>query len=128
MRRIKVLFLIFLPLIVVAKNKVGPAKMGNALLDTVSVEFYKKNIEEPVLSRLYRRGQNLIYDCESKHFGCVNDESYKRCVNQGEKYYEVFGNLCLKLKTFPDQPACFKEHLRLMDKNMMHVFCERIKR
>ncbi len=128
MQRIKSIILIFYILQPFAEDKVDPSKLGDANLDTVSVKYYERNISEPVISVLYRRGPNLIYDCDNKHFACVNDESYKNCITTKQRYFEVFGNLCLKIKTYADQPKCFKDHQKFMDRDFMGVYCNKVKR
>lgn len=80
----------------------------------VDVEYYKKYIEETLISKVYRKGKSLIYDCTNLHYACVSDDSLEACLEPG----------CLRIKTFKDQPECFKEHKRVMSKTSITRFCK----
>lgn len=77
-------------------------------------DYYKKNIEEVLLNSSFRRGEYLVYECELKHFACINKESLENCKTPS----------CLNIKKFKDQPECFQAQYKAMQKSNMSRYCK----
>lgn len=85
--------------------------------EEVSAEYFKKYLEEPRLSKKYIRGANLVYDCEFKHFACVNKDSNNDCNKE---------NKCIKIKSLESQKECFELHKSLQEKTKITSYCKTI--
>lgn len=82
--------------------------------DTESFEEFDTARDE--FSDKYMAGPHLIYDCEDKHWVCVDDEIKKDCEDDRQKRtLDKFRSLkCSYLKTFDDKPSCFKHQLSMV--------------
>ena len=82
-----------------------------------------------ILSRYYRRGNYLIYDCEDQHFACVDDVSYGRCQVWRQKAIDKIEEYmpCAPLKRFESIEACDRDHYKYMYTYVPKKFCLRIK-
>ena len=91
-----------------------------------------QNLEKPeyLISETYRNGAYLIYDCKERHFACVNDESYKLCQDNRKKSFLLrqSHHPCAPLKKFTEQSFCFKQQIKLIEKNPDKKFCINIDR
>lgn len=85
-----------------------------------------RNFESDIMiSRLYRRGTNLIYDCQNGHFACVSAEGFERC---GEKRAEDFEKKkmelrCTPFKTYSSLEECASEQVRFAQSLIKKDFC-----
>lgn len=78
-----------------------------------------------MLSRIYRRGPHLIYDCEDKHFACVSPRSRQRCEEGREadlkdKKLELS---CAPLKPFDSTEDCERTQKNVMQRLVKKEFC-----
>lgn len=75
-----------------------------------------------MISRRYRRGPHLIYDCKDQHFACVSLESRGKCEEDREEALEKrqVELSCAPLRTFDNADLCEATQedvmLRLVDK------------
>jgi len=76
-------------------------------------DYYKKNVEEVQLNSKYRRGEYLVYDCDYRHFACINKDSLLNCKQPS----------CLMIKKLKDQPECFKAQELGMQKSRTIRYC-----
>ncbi|EQC46106.1 hypothetical protein [Bacteriovorax sp. Seq25_V] len=79
-------------------------------------EYYKRNIEEVQLNQKYRRGEYLVYDCEYKHFACINRDSLVNCKLPS----------CLNIRKYSNQPECFQAQEAGMQKSRTDRYCKPI--
>ena len=83
-----------------------------------------------ILSRYYRRGNYLIFDCEDQHFACVDDMSFKRCQEWRQKAIDKIEEYmpCAPLKRYDSIEACDKDHYQYIYKSIPKKFCRRSKK
>jgi hypothetical protein len=83
--------------------------------DTESFEEFDTARDE--FSDKYMAGPHLIYDCEDKHWVCVDDRVKKDCLEGREKReLDKFRSLkCTFVKTLEDKPSCFKHQLSMIN-------------
>lgn len=76
--------------------------------DTQSFEEFDTARDE--FSDKYMAGPHLVYDCEDKHWVCVDEDNKKDCVDDREqRELDKFRSLkCTYARTFDDKPSCFQ--------------------
>lgn len=98
----------------------------------VDLDFELKKLEklrdfesDIMISRQYRRGANLIYDCESQHFACVSLEGFERCTQKrAEDLQKKKIDLrCTPFKAFSTVEECSSEQLRVIEGLFKKDFC-----
>ncbi len=74
-------------------------------------------IKSRAISKEYREGEYLIYDCENQHYVCVNRDSNKECENKHLKRIRENQSRfsCIPLKIFADEKTCFEFQQDLID-------------
>lgn len=84
----------------------------------------------PMISLNYRMGSYLIYDCEDKHYACVDKESYDKCRNWRDKaIYNVEEFMpCAPLAVYKKLKECKKAHYQSMQRPVFNKFCYRTKK
>lgn len=122
--KVIILFLTFCSFAIYAADEsvVAPAK---------SVEDLDRDIPNgKMLSRYYRRGNYLIYDCEDGHFACVDDLSYARCQKWRNKAIDKVKEYmpCAPLTRFDSIEKCDSEHYKYIYNFTPKKFCLRAKK
>ena len=76
------------------------------------VGTFDKKGDDTRISRFYRRGSYLIYDCEGKHFACVTEENFEDCGERRKKakLWNKKSLACAPLKKFGKRQICEKTH------------------
>ncbi len=84
----------------------------------------------PLISPYYRKGSNLIFDCEDQHFACVDDESYKKCEDWRHKAIDLVEDFmpCAPLKKFKTDEECSKIHYKRIYSQASKKFCIRTRK
>lgn len=77
------------------------------------------------LDERYKGGEHLIYDCQRKHYACVNQDGYDQCSaarvkSQEQKAAEY---ACAPLKSFQSKKSCVIKNYEVMEKNAWKRFC-----
>ena len=77
------------------------------------------------ISRFYRRGPYFIYDCEGKHFACVNKENFENCKERRKKakMWNKKRLACVPLKKFKKRFGCEKVHREKLSKKPPEPLC-----
>ncbi|MFN8370185.1 MAG: hypothetical protein U0T83_06120 [Bacteriovoracaceae bacterium] len=77
------------------------------------------------LSINYYQGSALIYDCNNKHWVCVDKMNYEKCQKERNDYrIKKFLNLpCAPLKVFSSVEACLAEQNRQVTLPKRKDFC-----
>ena len=80
---------------------------------------------EVKISREYRRGPHLIYDCEDKHFACVSPASRERCLEKRQDDLEKkeVRLSCAPLKEFDSKADCERTQQNVMHRLIKKEFC-----
>ena len=78
-----------------------------------------------MISREYARGRYFIYDCDDKHFACVDEVSMQNCqldrkVALRERKYRL---PCAPLRSFAEEKDCLGEHYKRMHNLSLKYFC-----
>ena len=88
---------------------------------------YKKYHEETKISKDFLKGPYLIYNCEHKHYMCVNQLGFKTCQVRMEQSIRDEYDLkrCLPIKKFSSQKDCFeKGQYKLAPKSKIFRYCK----
>ena len=78
-----------------------------------------------MISREYARGPYFIYNCDDRHFACVDDVSIENCqldrtVALRDRKYHL---PCAPLRKFLTQKECISEHYKLVHNLSLKYFC-----
>jgi hypothetical protein len=89
-------------------------------------EIYAESIKTDYkMDWKYSAGEYLIYDCERKHFACIDKSSQENCVE--ERAFALAQKLpslpCAPLKKYTDKTACVHENYKVVDINALKRFC-----
>ncbi|WP_157868250.1 hypothetical protein [Halobacteriovorax marinus] len=80
---------------------------------------------EPRISDKYYLGRFLIYDCEGRHFACVNYPSFFNCQERREndkENKEVYFS-CAPLKQYETLKDCTQAYLNYIYRRTNKSFC-----
>jgi hypothetical protein len=79
----------------------------------------------PKISRKYRAGQWLIFDCKDSHFVCADQEGHESCTETRKKLIsENKKNLaCAPLKMFKSLKECKKAYYHQVHQPKIKVYC-----
>lgn len=115
------------PTQVVAKQVVVE-KIESVTAVTKKGEFAGRR--EPMISSYYRRGSNLVYDCEDQHFACVDLESFQKCAKWRTKAFDLVEDFmpCAPLKKFSSGEECRRAHYKNIYAKIPKKFCIRTKK
>ncbi|MDO9181697.1 MAG: hypothetical protein Q7U04_04775 [Bacteriovorax sp.] len=73
----------------------------------------------------YNAGEYLIYDCERKHFACVNATGNDNCVE--ERRYALVTKAavypCAPLKKFKNKKECVENNYKIVELDAPKRFC-----
>ena len=78
------------------------------------------------ISRFYRRGPYLIYDCEGRHFACVTRENFENCGERRKKakVWNKKNLACAPLKKFNKRLDCEKTHREKLVQKSPEPLCK----
>ena len=73
----------------------------------------------------YKAGEYLIYDCERRHYACVNHEGNSNCLE--ERNFAIKKKLnnypCAPLAKFDDKKSCVEKNYKIVDIDAPKRFC-----
>ena len=73
----------------------------------------------------YFAGKYLIYDCEKKHYACVDSVGNSRCkelrISAIESKAQIYP--CAPLSTNPDKKSCVEKSYKFVESNANKRFC-----
>ena len=77
------------------------------------------------ISKQYKQGEYLIYDCNGQYFACVDVDSYKNCQNKRFVAWKTRQqNLgCSPLKGLASIELCIKQQYSLIFNGADKTFC-----
>ena len=77
------------------------------------------------ISKEYRQGEYLIYDCEGHYFTCVDIDSYRDCQNKRFMAWKTrqLHLSCAPLKGLPSIDLCIEQQYRLIFNGSDKTFC-----
>ena len=99
---------------------------GEEVMTDKEFKSYKKYQEQSRISRDFFKGKFLVYNCEHKHFMCVNQQGNFLCQSRLEESikdgYEI--KKCIPIKEFKNQKDCFeKGQYKLGAKREISRYC-----
>ena len=120
------IYLFFLTLSSFALNEGNITSKSNGLMSessTIKPEEIKR--KEVWISTEYREGSFLIYDCKGRHFTCVNQEGYSKCINLRKYSYDKRNlNLgCAPLKEYKKAKLCYNALYGMIHSIKSKKFC-----
>jgi hypothetical protein len=73
----------------------------------------------------YFAGKYLIYDCERKHYACVDLAGHSKCKEMRQSSIENKSKLypCAPLSAFDDKKSCVEKSYNLVELNTAKRFC-----
>lgn len=82
-------------------------------------------LEEYPLDDRYKAGKFLIYDCQKKHYACVNQDGNNSCIERREegKVKNTQEYDCAPLKSFQDKKSCLLKNYEVVEMNAWKRFC-----
>lgn len=87
--------------------------------------FLKRLKEEYKIDYKFEAGRILIYDCQDKHWTCINEPSLEKCMDK--RNYEIEQGAvkysCAPLRTYETKEECIKANYRFSSIPMMKRFC-----
>ena len=79
------------------------------------------------ISEIYREGAFLIYDCQDRHFACVDQKGFGYCsdLRQSAMSLKKYDLPCAPLKEFSSMDECVQMQYRLIYSVVDKGFCIR---
>lgn len=73
----------------------------------------------------YRAGRYLLFDCERKHYACVDEDGNDKCSEEREFALskKAPSYPCAPLQKFKDKATCLKKNYAIVDLNAIRRFC-----
>ena len=71
--------------VVAVEIELDPEQKEQEKVLKYGVGTFDKMGDDIRISRFYRRGPYLIYDCKGKHFACVIKENFENCEERRKK-------------------------------------------
>lgn len=93
------------------------------LYGSAQVEFDGDTVQ---ISSKYYSGQFLIYDCESKHWSCVDKDGFKECQesrDQSKKEFKTYLK-CAPIKEYKNLKECISHQKRKVHHPESTNFCK----
>ena len=92
------------------------------------LDQYEKLRGEVVISKKYRAGRYLLYDCEDRHFACADEISYKLCkiYRQEDKDRKKELLSCGPLKKYETAEECHQAIYTFVHRIVPKDFCMNI--
>ena len=105
---------------------IGPSRKEQEKDVQYGIGTFDKKGDDVRISRFYRRGPYLIYDCESKHFACVTEENFEDCGERRKKakIWNKKNLVCAPLKKFEKRLACEKTHRKKLLQRSPEPLCK----
>ncbi|MBI2521189.1 MAG: hypothetical protein HYV97_12250 [Bdellovibrio sp.] len=103
------------------KKSYGDSKMRATQVG--EAEPYRQSTR---ISRKYSEGEFLIYDCQSRHFACVDEASYQRCKSERKTGLDTKASRvlpCAPLKFFSKFADCTKKQYVLQHRRHNKSMC-----
>lgn len=77
------------------------------------------------LNDRYKGGEHLIYDCQRKHYACVDLAGFSLCRDRREENLKLKAPEydCAPLQSFQDKKSCVLKNYEIMEKNAWKRFC-----
>ena len=97
----------------------------NYLFAETKGEFVESRRTDYRIDWKYFAGKYLIYDCERKHYACVNLEGNANCLQERKFAIEKKTNMypCAPLASFADKKKCAEKNYDVVDINAPKRFC-----
>ncbi len=108
------------------EGKAQTAEVGEQIeKEARSSDKIRRNKDEPRISNKYYLGEYLIFDCEDRHFACVNALSFDLCKDWRKEDLKKYRSKlrCAHLKKFFSQEACFQEQMKQIHESKFKLFC-----
>lgn len=97
------------------------------ILSVEAAETPAKNFrkEDYPLDDKYKGGPYLIYDCERKHYACVDVDGHELCKTARQKSIDEKAKeyACAPLKMFDEKTKCVLKNYEVMERNAWKRFC-----
>jgi hypothetical protein len=73
----------------------------------------------------YKAGQYLIYDCERRHYACVDLDGNSNCEEERSFAIEKKATIypCAPLSKFANKKSCVEKNYKIVDINALRRFC-----
>ena len=94
-------------------------------LDSLNGGIVKDSLGGKPISQRFVDGRYLIYECDDKHYVCVDEEGYEKCqyIRRNRKIGQ-FENLgCAPLKVYDDVAKCFEKQKSMIGSAKNIPFC-----
>jgi hypothetical protein len=120
-----------MPGLKVKQSSTGQPVFEITATDTETIQKQKEFLEEYYesstlrISKEYRSGIYLIYDCEGRFYACVNSQSFEYCKEKRARSKEKKRKLmaCAPLKKFDTGPACIETLYKTIHNPVDKAFC-----
>lgn len=91
----------------------------------IDQNFYRSFVEEYQIDIKYRGGSNLIFDCQSRHYACVDTESFNKCIDKRNYNYSFDAPelACAPLKRFLTKEECVLYQYNVQERSPKLFFC-----
>jgi hypothetical protein len=97
----------------------------SGLTQKVAERISENNRSQYQIDWNYKAGEYLLFNCERKHFACVNLEGFHHCSE--ERKYAIENKMailpCAPLKKFSEKKLCVEKNYQVVDQNAMKRFC-----
>ena len=106
--------------------ELGPSRKLQEKDVQYGVGTFDKKGDDVRISRFYRRGPYLIYDCLGKHFACVTEENFEDCGERRKKaqLWNKKSLVCAPLKKFEKRGLCEKTHRKKLYQKSPDPLCK----
>ncbi len=93
--------------------------------DTANTPAANFRKEDYPLDDKYKGGPYLIYDCERKHYACVDVDGHELCKTARQKSIDEKTKeyACAPLKIFDEKKKCIIKNYEVMERNAWKRFC-----
>ena len=73
----------------------------------------------------YKSGEYLIYDCERRHYACVNIDGDNNCREERKFAIETKAATypCASLAKYKNKKLCVEKNYQVVDTTSLHRFC-----
>lgn len=99
-----------------------PVDLASERERLLKMQQYESDI---MISRLYRKGSHLIYDCLNGHYACVSAEGFSRCQDRRaeDRVAKKIELRCAPFKLFSSVEECMSQQMDLMGRLIKKDFC-----
>lgn len=91
----------------------------------IDENFFRIMVQEFQIDTIFKGGSNLIYDCDRKHYACVDTDSYNKCIQMRDLNYSSRDNFysCAPLKRFIGKEECVLFQYEVQERSPQRYFC-----